>query len=88
MLYTDGGGKGLAVLNPIIGAENLSLLYGDRPRAADSLASYDPTFLNGLPAVFIRAEASVRRWRSSIPRAITAIYVRNPDKLRHVALPG
>lgn len=92
-LHADGGGKATAILNPVFGAENVARFYAGiaQKYASDALASYEPLFINGLPGYVSREpDGSVQTVALDIRGGlIQAIYViRNPDKLRHVALPG
>ena len=91
VIYSDGGGKRPAALNPIVGKDRILRFY-QRPRAKDA-----PTF-SGLRAerddasTACRASCSARTRgprpcrSTSAGGAVVAIYqVRNPDKVRHLA---
>jgi RNA polymerase sigma-70 factor, ECF subfamily len=89
VLYSDGGGKRIAALNPIQGREKvLRFLDGVSRKSAGfaTLEVRDAT-INGLPGFVLRGEdraIDTIAFESHDDR-ITAIYVtRNPDKLRHV----
>jgi RNA polymerase sigma-70 factor (ECF subfamily) len=88
-LYTDGGGKKTAALNPIFGADKIMRFFEGIARKNGALAQarYRPAMVNGM-AGFVIEEADKSVGTLAIePRdgKIGAIYiVRNPDKLRHV----
>jgi RNA polymerase sigma-70 factor (ECF subfamily) len=88
-LYTDGGGKRAAALNPIRGADKILRFFAGIARKNSALASsrYRPATINGM-AGFVLEEADGSVGTIAIEPAggkIAAIYiVRNPDKLRHV----
>lgn len=91
VLYSDGGGKRLAALNPIVGKdrivrffEGVRAKFGAGAYAADRVAA---ATLNGLPGfVFHTAEGPETVAFEIANGAIVAIYsVRNPDKVRHLA---
>jgi len=91
VLYSDGGGKRPAALNPIYGRDKIvrfftSLARKDRLR---SIAALRAAAVNGLPGlVAIEADGTPLTMALDIrDGTISAIYiVSNPDKLRHVAL--
>jgi RNA polymerase sigma-70 factor (ECF subfamily) len=89
VLYTDGGGKRAAALNPIYGAEKILRflvgITGKNPALRDAEAR--AATVNGLAGFVVRAEGSSVETFAFEPRdgRIAAIYVvRNPEKLRHV----
>ncbi len=89
VLYSDGGGKRIAALNPIYGREKvLRFLDGvSRKNAALATLEIRDANINGLPGFVLRDDDSridTVAFESHDGR-ITAIYiVRNPEKLRHV----
>ena len=89
ILYTDGGGKRDAALNPIYGRDKiLRFLLGlERQRRLPLPDEVIATAINGLPGFVVRTDAGVETIALEISDgAIAAIYtVRNPDKLRHLA---
>ena len=89
ILYTDGGGKRDAALNPIRGRDRiLRFLRGlDRQHRLQLPGEVIATTINGLPGFVLRGDAEVETLALEISDgAIVAIYgVRNPDKLRHLA---
>lgn len=89
VLYTDGGGKRLAALNPIFGRDRIARFFmgvtkkrpmpdPERSRAAR---------INGLPGFVLHTEEGWETLAFELAgEQIVAIYgVRNPDKLRHLA---
>src|SRR5215475_8555570 len=88
ILYTDGGGKRDAALNPIYGRDKiLRFLLGlERQRRLPVPDEVIATTINGLPGFVLRTDAGVETIALEISDgAIAAIYtVRNPDKLRHL----
>jgi RNA polymerase sigma-70 factor (ECF subfamily) len=89
ILYTDGGGKKAAALNPIFGADRiLRFLAGiARKNSFLALATFRPATVNGMAGfVFQEIDGSIGTIAFE-PRdgKIGAIYVvRNPDKLKQV----
>ena len=89
VLYSDGGGKRRAALNPIYGADKImrfiegSVRKNPLPAAADA---YRPARINGLPGFVIRgAEGLETIAIETDGTSVVAIYiVRNPDKLMHL----
>jgi RNA polymerase sigma-70 factor (ECF subfamily) len=91
VLYTDGGGKRRAALNPINGrAKILALVAGLARKRADPLVDLRPAIINGLPGC-VATLASGDLLTIALEIAddkIEAVYVvGNPDKLKHVAEP-
>jgi len=89
VLYSDGGGKRAAALNPIYGAERIMRFFAAVARKNASLArlTLRPAVVNGLAGFVIREEdGSVDTMAVDHSNGrITAIYVtRNPEKLQHV----
>jgi RNA polymerase sigma-70 factor, ECF subfamily len=89
VLYTDGGGKRRASLNPIAGKANILRFYESVKAKGGALPAQraEPTTLNGLPGFVYHTEEGAETLAFEIVSgAITAIYaVRNPDKLRHLS---
>jgi RNA polymerase sigma-70 factor (ECF subfamily) len=90
VLYSDGGGKRLAALNPIVGKERIARFYEGilaKNERAFSVQRMETTTLNGLPGfVFQTAEGIETAAFETAGGAIVAIYlVRNPDKVRHLS---
>jgi len=89
----DGGGKIPAVAHPVVGLdevlrlhEGLARLFAEHP---SRLVRY--ALVNGLPGfVTVEKDGALQTTALAIEDGrVVAIYVvRNPDKLRHLALPG
>jgi len=91
--YSDGGGKVLAVINPLHGLDRVVRFFAGITRKADRRhrqdALFRPALVNGLPGyVGIGRDGTLQTTALDIRDGrIHAIYVvRNPDKLKHVAL--
>ena len=89
MLYTDGGGKRIAALNPIRGADKvLRFVKGvTHKNGAFLTAKIRPATINGLAGLVLREDDGALDTMAFEHRdgRITAIYaMRNPDKLQHV----
>lgn len=93
VMHTDGGGKRLAALNPIFGADKIIrflVALAGKFEAAKTF-TYQPAWINGLPGhLVIWPDGEIQTVALEIADgAIIAIYsVRNPDKLRHIAPAG
>ena len=89
VLYSDGGGKRAAALNPIYGADKILRFLAGITRKNPSLPDFQvrPATVNGL-AGFVLREPDGAIMTLAIEHddgRIVAIYVtRNPDKLGHV----
>ncbi len=89
VLYTDGGGKRAAALNPIYGADKVVRFFAGVARKNTALATAElrPAIVNGLAGFVVREEDGAIDTLAFAHRdgRITAIYAtRNPDKLQHV----
>lgn len=90
ILYSDGGGKRLAALNPIYGDTNVArFVAGVMRKVAPELElSWRYEVVDGLPGVVVIENGEVMQTMAFEldDGRITAIYVvRNPDKLKHVS---
>jgi RNA polymerase sigma-70 factor (ECF subfamily) len=90
VLYSDGGGKRPAALNPIVGKDRILRFFGGlRSKGLGAYSAYraEPTTLNGLPGfVFHTADGTETLSVDVADGVIVAIYgVRNPDKVRHLS---
>jgi RNA polymerase sigma-70 factor (ECF subfamily) len=89
VLYTDGGGKRLAALNPIYGRERiLRFLVGiSKKRGLPAEDRVENARINGMPGFVLRRDEGPETLALEIgDDRIVAIYsVVNPDKLRHLA---
>jgi RNA polymerase sigma-70 factor (ECF subfamily) len=89
VLYTDGGGKRNAALNPIYGRDKILRFVAGlagKGLLPDPLQAR-PARINGLPGFVIRTAEGVETLALEVSGDhIVAIYgVRNPDKLGHLA---
>jgi RNA polymerase sigma-70 factor (ECF subfamily) len=89
VLYTDGGGKRVAALNPIRGADKVLRFFAGivRKNTALATAQMRPATVNGLAGFVLREVDGTIDTLAFEHRDghITAIYAtRNPDKLQHV----
>jgi RNA polymerase sigma-70 factor, ECF subfamily len=89
VLYSDGGGKRAAALNPIRGADRILRFFAGVARKNPALAAMvaRPATVNGLPGFVLReSDGSIDTMAvEHRARRIVAIYlIRNPDKLQHV----
>jgi RNA polymerase sigma-70 factor, ECF subfamily len=89
VLYSDGGGKVKAALNPIYGAEKIARFFaGIREKGAFEDLRVDWAEINGLPGVVgwrvsTGKPAGTMTFETAPDGRVTAIYsVSNPDKLR------
>lgn len=89
VLYTDGGGKRAATLNPIFGADKIQRFFAGIAKKGflpEGIRS-EPVTINGLPGFLIREPDGLNSTMAFevAEGRITAIYiVRNPDKLQHL----
>jgi RNA polymerase sigma-70 factor (ECF subfamily) len=88
VLLTDGGGRKIAALNPIFGADRIARFFmGRRRKQAGQDVRLEPAMINGAAGalLFIDGEFDQTISLAIDGDKIAAIYlVRNPDKLRHV----
>lgn len=89
VLYTDGGGKRAAALNPIRGADRILRVLGGIARKSPALATITarPATVNGLAGLVMReTDGSIDTMAiEHHDGRIVAIYLtRNPEKLQHV----
>jgi RNA polymerase sigma-70 factor, ECF subfamily len=90
ILYTDGGGKRTAPLNPIRGSDKIIRFFTGLTRKGrvEPIVAIHRVVLNGRPGfVFIHDDGTVQTLTVEIHESrIAAIYVvRNPEKLSHIA---
>jgi RNA polymerase sigma-70 factor (ECF subfamily) len=93
VLYSDGGGKRVAALRPIMGDEDVARFFAGLARkpGAQLPSQYRETIVDGLPGLVVVQDGEVMHTMAFEidDGRITAIYiVRNPDKLRHVSAKG
>jgi RNA polymerase sigma-70 factor (ECF subfamily) len=88
-LYSDGGGKRIAALNPIYGDINVArFITGVNRKAGGVELGWRQETVDGLPGIVVIENGEVQHTMAFEidDGRITAIYiVRNPDKLRHVS---
>ncbi|MEU8251791.1 RNA polymerase sigma-70 factor [Nonomuraea sp. NPDC048916] len=88
VLIGDGGGLKQAALRRIIGAEKVvRMLLGGLGKVEGTLTG-EPTMVNGNPALLVRLDSEldgVMAIRVEDTRITGLYYVRNPEKLTHVA---
>jgi RNA polymerase sigma-70 factor (ECF subfamily) len=89
VLYTDGGGKRTAALNPIRGSDKIMRFFAGiaQKGGLSTLATFRRLSLNGLPGfIFVDDEGAIETLALEINDGrIAAIYaVRNPEKLGHL----
>lgn len=90
VLYSDGGGKRLAALKPIVGRDRIRRFYdGLWKKNAGAFAARraEPVTLNGMPGfIFETADGTETLAFDVADGLIVALYaVRNPDKVRHLS---
>jgi RNA polymerase sigma-70 factor (ECF subfamily) len=93
VFYSDGGGKRVAALRPIIGDEDVARFFVGILRKPDARLPREihATIVDGLPGVIVVLNGEVEHTMAFEidDGKISAIYVvRNPDKLRHVSAKG
>jgi RNA polymerase sigma-70 factor, ECF subfamily len=89
VLYSDGGGKRAAALNPIYGADKILRFLGGIMRKNAALSSMQgrPATVNGLAGFVLREEdgaIDTLAFEHDGSRIVAIYVVRNPEKLRHV----
>ncbi len=90
-LYSDGGGKRIAALNPIYGDLNVARFFAgivSKPGMQVPM-QWRATTIDGLPGIVVTENGEVMHTMAFEidDGQITAIYVvRNPDKLKHVSV--
>jgi RNA polymerase sigma-70 factor (ECF subfamily) len=89
VLYSDGGGKRAAALNPIRGSDKITRFFAGitQKRGVPALVAVHRVSLNGLPGfLIVDDEGAIETLALDINNGqIAAIYaVRNPDKLAHL----
>jgi len=89
VLYSDGGGKRAAALNPIVGADKILRFLAGITRKNPALSSMQarPATVNGLAGFVLREDdgaIDTLAFEHDGGRIIAIYVVRNPEKLRHV----
>ena len=89
VLYTDGGGKRAAALNPIRGAEKIVRFFEGvaRKNAAFTALTSRHAVVNGMPGLVLHEDdgsIDTMAFEHSEGRIVAIYIVRNPEKLQHV----
>lgn len=86
VLYSDGGGKRTAALNPIVGRDKIIRFANGRRAKQFVPLAVERVRINGQPGFVLRQSDGPETMAFEIANGvITAIYdVRNPDKLAHL----
>ncbi|MFI9153023.1 RNA polymerase sigma-70 factor [Streptomyces sp. NPDC053367] len=88
VLVSDGGGVRRAALRPVVGAEKVVRFYLGGIRKVSATVTSEPTLVNGSPALVVRLDGEldgVMALRVEDARITGLYFVRNPEKLTHVA---
>lgn len=88
ILYSDGGGKRLAALNPIYGCDKIvRFLTGVTRKFPMAAMRTERVVINGLPGFVIWTDDGPETMSFAVENdKIVGVYaVRNPDKLRHLS---
>lgn len=88
VLVSDGGGVKQAALRAITGAEKVARMFLRGLGRVDGTLSGAPTVVNGGPALLVRLDGEidgVLALRVEARRITGLYYVRNPEKLTHLA---
>ena len=89
-LTSDGGGKVRAVLRVLEGADRVARFYSALSRHASGRVSYRHAEVNGEPGLLMFLDGRLGGAISVVTdgmRVLDIYTVRNPDKLRHIAIP-
>jgi RNA polymerase sigma-70 factor, ECF subfamily len=90
VLYTDGGGKRVAALNPIRGADKIARFFEGVARKNAALATIGarPAIVNGMAGFVLHEDdgsIDTMAFEHRDGRIVAIYLVRNPDKLQHVS---
>ncbi|WAZ22571.1 RNA polymerase sigma-70 factor [Streptomyces cinnabarinus] len=88
VLMTDGGGVKQAAIRPVIGADRVGRYIIGGTGKAPVTIDYVPTVVNGHPALALHADGvtdGIMAIRFESDRITGIYYVRNPEKLTHIA---
>lgn len=89
VVYSDGGGKRSAALNPLVGKDKIVRFFTGlaRKHLYPQLHRADRVLINGLPGFVLHTDEGVETLAFEIVgEQITTVYaIRNPDKLRHLS---
>ncbi|MGW5126935.1 RNA polymerase sigma-70 factor [Streptomyces sp. NPDC004069] len=88
VLMSDGGGVKHAALRPVTGAERVARMFAGGIGKLKGTLTAEPTVVNGNPALLVRLDGDidgVMAIHVEDARITSLYYVRNPEKLSHVA---
>ncbi|MCT2589787.1 RNA polymerase sigma-70 factor [Streptomyces sp. N2-109] len=88
VLMSDGGGIKHAALRPVTGAEQVARMFAGGIGKFEGRLTAEPTAVNANPALLVRLDGEidgVMAIRVEDARITGLYYVRNPEKLSHVA---
>ncbi|MEU5277947.1 RNA polymerase sigma-70 factor [Streptomyces asoensis] len=88
VLVSDGGGIKHAALRPVTGADKVARMFAGSIGKLKGVLTAEPTAINGNPALLVRLDGEidgVMAIREEDGQITGLYYVRNPDKLSHVA---
>ncbi|MBI1261628.1 MAG: RNA polymerase sigma-70 factor [Rhizobiales bacterium] len=88
VLYSDGGGKAAAALNPIYTADHIARFFLGISRKMPAALDIAPVLVNGQPGYVLHDDKtihSVTSFAVSEGKITTVYMIRNPDKLARVA---
>ncbi|MDX2088147.1 MAG: sigma-70 family RNA polymerase sigma factor [Kofleriaceae bacterium] len=87
VLYSDGGGKRRAALNPIFGRDRILRFFEGIATKHDPVEATRPARINGLPGYMMLVDGVWETMALEISgdQVVRLYIVRNPDKLRHVS---
>ena len=88
VLMSDGGGIKHAALRPVTGAEQVARMFAGGIGKLEGTLTAEPTMVNGNPALLVRLDGEidgVMAIRVENARITGLYYVRNPEKLSHIA---
>jgi RNA polymerase sigma-70 factor (ECF subfamily) len=89
-LWSDGGGKAVAALNVIIGADRVMRFLAGVSRKQPARMQRIPARINGMPGVvsWLDGKPYMTLSLDIVDGRIAGVYiVRNPDKLTHLPMP-
>jgi RNA polymerase sigma-70 factor (ECF subfamily) len=88
VMYTDGGGKKKAALNPIYGRDKIVRFFEGIKTKRDPVTpeTARPVRINGLPGFVLSTSEGIETIaiETSGDRIVTLYAIRNPDKLAHL----
>lgn len=85
-LFTDGGGKARAALNPIYGLTRVRMFFDGLASKGTFAEGFEPLELNGETGLILRRDGQIAmtlhmEWGDEAPRVSKLYVVVNPDKL-------